>query len=1064
MKKVGMLITTVLLLVFIPIVLWFLDNDKELEVVIIDKTVPDESFREHLGISWVLNFFGYRKSDGSKYEPSADYFGYIPNEGEQADRIRPFPRSYDQTDVLYLADTYGVYKEDLAKKTKARQGSRSSLIYGGLQMEEWQPILKRLNAEKPLTFIAEFNSLASPTSEKVRDSMEEQLQLDWSGWTGRYFAELNPKINQEIPRWVMNRDSGSWKYRGPGFILVKESTQEVLVLQEGKHFSGKGIHMKFTEEGNERFGLEKSADYAYWFDIVTPKNKEDVLAYYDWNLTGDGKRLLKEHQIPSLFAGVIETHHNRTTSYYFAGDFNDMANMPSVYRFKGFDWIKKIASANSEEEFFWQTYVPMMKKILEKADRKQSSRPSSQPSEKSGSAVCPSRVSGKTFEVRKGDDWKKLRIKGVNIGMGKPGAFPGEAAITEEEYYRWLTYIGDMGANAIRVYTLHPPAFYQALKRYNEAHQEPIYLFHGVWIDEGSLADTLDAFASQNTQVFQKEMKQIADVIHGNAYVEPSAGHASGSYRADISPYVIGWIIGIEWYPHMVQGTNNKHEGIGDYKGNYFETKQASPFEHWLAKQMDTLISYEKKTYQSIRPVSFTNWVTTDLLDHPSEPHEEEDLVSVNPNVIQVKHDMKKVNQFASYHVYPYYPDFMNYEEDYLNYKDHRGRFNSYAAYLRDLHKAHTMPVLIAEFGLPASRGMTHENSFGYNQGLLSEKQQGKLIAELYEDIVQEGMLGGLIFTWQDEWFKRTWNTMDYDNPDRRPFWSNAQTSEQQFGLLSFDRHKIKVDGQVSDWKEAAPLYKESRDLWVDHDERYLYFRIHKSKAQKGYPVILLNTVEGQGNHRAASIRGLSFSDGVDFLISLPNRKESRVLVDAYYDFFTYQYGIKLNMLEPAPPVPVKNSGIFHPQRLALNKELLIPKTGERIPFSAYETGRLRHGNANPQAADYDSLADYRINDAANVIEVRIPWLLLNVKDPSQREVMGDFYRKGMTSSAKTDGIKAGLVWVKNDQAADSLPQMKNGKMPEMNTYSWKPWDQPLYKERLKASYDVIKEAFQKDR
>ena len=35
---------------------------------------------------------------------------------------------------------------------------------------------------------------------------------------------------------------------------------------------------------------------------------------------------------------------------------------------------------------------------------------------------------------------------------------------------------------------------------------------------------------------------------------------------------------------------------------------------------------------------------------------------------------------------------------------------------------------------------------------------------------------------------------MDYDNPDRRPYWSNAQTGEQQFGLLSFDRHKVKVD------------------------------------------------------------------------------------------------------------------------------------------------------------------------------------------------------------------------------------------------------------------------------
>src|SRR5690606_16065528 len=79
-----------------------------------------------------------------------------------------------------------------------------------------------------------------------------------------------------------------------------------------------------------------------------------------------------------------------------------------------------------------------------------------------------------------------------------------------------------------------------------------------------------------------------------------------------------------------------------------------------------------------------------------------------------------------------------------------------------------------------------------------------------------------------DEWFKRTWNTMDYDNPDQRPFWSNAQTNEQQFGLLSFDRHKIKVDGE-DDWQDAGTLYEkaegELRSLSMDSDERYVYIK-----------------------------------------------------------------------------------------------------------------------------------------------------------------------------------------------------------------------------------------------
>ena len=68
-----------------------------------------------------------------------------------------------------------------------------------------------------------------------------------------------------------------------------------------------------------------------------------------------------------------------------------------------------------------------------------------------------------------------------------------------------------------------------------------------------------------------------------------------------------------------------------------FETKGASPFEHWLAEQMDVVSVYEKEKYNWLRPMSFTNWVTTDILEHPSEPSEEEDLVGVNPNVIYTK-------------------------------------------------------------------------------------------------------------------------------------------------------------------------------------------------------------------------------------------------------------------------------------------------------------------------------------------------------------------------------------------------------------------------------------------
>ena len=40
----------------------------------------------------------------------------------------------------------------------------------------------------------------------------------------------------------------------------------------------------------------------------------------------------------------------------------------------------------------------------------------------------------KTLQHYTGGKWEDWTIKGVNLGMAKPGAFPGDAAITKAEY------------------------------------------------------------------------------------------------------------------------------------------------------------------------------------------------------------------------------------------------------------------------------------------------------------------------------------------------------------------------------------------------------------------------------------------------------------------------------------------------------------------------------------------------------------------------------------------------------------------------------------------------------
>lgn len=667
------------------------------------------------------------------------------------------------------------------------------------------------------------------------------------------------------------------------------------------------------------------------------------------------------------------------------------------------------------------------------------------------------RVLSDRFEVMQNGKWQEMTIKGVNIGMAKPGLFPGEAGITKKDYTKWLKSIGEMHANAIRVYTIHPPAFYEALLEYNESHEQPIYLFHGVWLEEEPVIEQLDVYG-EPTEKFQKEIKDIIDILHGNAEIEHQPGHAFGNYTANVAPYVIGWMIGIEWYPFAVNSVNEKYKGKAQFEGRYFATKDAAPFEIWLAEQMEYAAQYEMDEYKWMRPFSFTNWVTTDLLDHPYEPSEEEDMATVNPNVIYEKNELQHVGQFANYHVYPYYPDFLNFTPEYLQYKDHRGEPNSYAAYLNDLKKAHRLPILISEFGIPASRGLTHKNPFGWNQGFVTERQQGEYLVSLYEDILQEGMLGGLVFSWQDEWFKRTWNTMDLDNPDQRPFWSNAQTNEQQFGLLSFDTLKIKVDGDISDWSGKKPMYKTKQmAMYMDSDERYLYIRMDVENTEfsnADFPLIYFNTVKGQGN---STYKDYPLLNKADFVLTIKDEENSRIEVDAYYDVFQKLYGDRLKLV-PFEGMTEINSGQFNPIEYAINKQLTIPILDKTYPFEKYETGKLRKGNGNPESPDYDSLADYEINKAEGIVEIRIPWLLLNFTDPSRLEVWSDLYENEEMTKEIIEGIEVGALLVENNTVKNRIPDKKS----DLKTYTWEGWTIPEYKERLKQSYYILQEKFSK--
>ena len=150
-----------------------------------------------------------------------------------------------------------------------------------------------------------------------------------------------------------------------------------------------------------------------------------------------------------------------------------------------------------------------------------------------------------------------------------------------------------------------------------------MYLFQGTWYDEGRLAESGDAFDETMMRYLEKDMRDLVDLIHGNATIEPVRGKASGTYRYDISPYVAGWILGIESDAAFVTMTNEAHPELTAYEGTYICADDATPFEVFWAQTGDYIVSYEMEKYRTQRPVSYSNWITADMLTHPSETMEQ---------------------------------------------------------------------------------------------------------------------------------------------------------------------------------------------------------------------------------------------------------------------------------------------------------------------------------------------------------------------------------------------------------------------------------------------------------
>jgi len=676
------------------------------------------------------------------------------------------------------------------------------------------------------------------------------------------------------------------------------------------------------------------------------------------------------------------------------------------------------------------------------------------------------KVDGEEIYMKKGSSYVPYEIRGVNLGSGLPGEWATSFAIDEETYLRWFKYIQEMGANTIRVYTIQSDTFYNAFYEYNKDNKNPLYMLHGVWVNDYVLNSHRDAYSKDFYDTFLEHSKIMVDVIHGNRKLNlgrvASAGH--GTYKKDISDWVIGYILGVEWDDSTVAYTDDLYkdrEGYSSYRGKYMYTSsEATPFETMLTMVGDKTIEYETERYGEQRLLAFSNWPTTDPFHYP-KIITDFFMKCAQVDVQHIKTTKEFLpGQFASYHVYPYYPYYLSFAEDWSvfgieskdSFRDEEGRVNAYRAYLTMLNNHHTMPVVISEFGVSTGRGMAQvDKDTGRNQGNTSEQAQGQALVDCWNDIKISGCNGGCVFTWQDEWFKRTWNTMHAVNLTRTAYWSDYQTNEQYFGLLSFDPGNEEsvcyVDGDVSEWSKENKVQSGEIELSVKYDEKFMYFLVKKDglNFENETLYIPLDITPKTGSNYCKNF-GVKFDRDADFVIVLDGKDNSRIMVQERYDALRSTYSKDIYKFDTylKNNIPKKNSPKFVTIELILRTAIaLSPETKETVAES-YETGKLLYGNANPKNEEFNSLADFC--SSGDYIEIKLPWQLMNFADPSKMEIHDDCY----------DG-NYGIEYI-------SIYKMYAGigtgreriKLDEIELQGW--GNKVTYHERLKSSYYIMQD------
>jgi hypothetical protein len=653
--------------------------------------------------------------------------------------------------------------------------------------------------------------------------------------------------------------------------------------------------------------------------------------------------------------------------------------------------------------------------------------------------IGPARAGRDSLMLWDGTRYRPRFLRGVDLGVGVPGETPGTLAIDREQYRRWFDRMREGGLDTIRVYTLHFPRFYEELRRHNLAHPEaPLHLIQGVWLRESATEPDHDLYRA--TEAFDAEIEAIVDAIHGAADVPERRGHGWGVYEADVSDWTIGVLVGREIFTREVEATDRLHAEDRRFEGEAFTLEDGNPSSAWMAARLDRIVAHDRSTYGTERPVAFSNWLELDPIEHPTEPDASgKDRTSIDLSTLDATR--APAGHFISFHVYPYYPHFVNEDPGYRTYADELGP-NSYLGILDDLRNHYRgKPLIVAEYGVPSSWGLAKHADSGMHHGGHTEMEQGAHAARMLRNIFDTGLAGALYFHWMDGWFKRIWVLEDRTFPARRlPLWPDLTNPQQNYGLLAFDPEPVALsepaagEGLVSSLRGGANAEGVELEIAL------------RRPLEAGERVTV--GFDTYGDTLGASVlpQGVEVTRRVELALTHVAGTEGALLeVIGPYDLL----GIPRGALPAHSLGRSVELGDVDWRVLTWNTAVDRCSDDGRLCFPRWETpvGNLRARTVGVQEATSQ--------DAVTVdgdrVHVRVPFTFLQFTDPSRRAVFDDDPGTPEWDATTTEGVAFAV-------AVDVDGEVLGRGVTER--IGWPLWDEaPATTERLKAGAETFFDA-----